>query len=58
MPPASLAPDIVEAIHDGRQSEDRTAKGLKQISPLPSDWDSQRRLLGMAREIRTYLRTV
>jgi hypothetical protein len=36
-----LAPDIVEAILDGRQEPDRTLSQL--LEPLPTDWQSQRR---------------
>ena len=58
MPQAFLAPDIVEASLDGRLPGELTAKSLKQLSPLPSDWESRRRLVGMAREIRPVLPTV
>lgn len=36
-----LAPDIVEAILDGKQEPDRTLSQL--LEPLPTDWQSQRR---------------
>ncbi|MGI6246627.1 MAG: hypothetical protein ACOYJQ_12770 [Pseudochelatococcus sp.] len=38
-----LAPDIVEAILDGKQSSDVTLKGL--MEPFPLDWRSQMALL-------------
>lgn len=46
LPLAFLALDIVEAIIEGRQPEGLTAERLKRLSPLPSDWDVQRRRLG------------
>ncbi len=48
MPLAFLAPDIVEAILDGRQSVELTAESLKRLPALPTDWDAQRRLLGFS----------
>lgn len=44
MPLAFLAPDIVEAIYDGRQPSDLKVKALS--SNLPLDWAAQRRALG------------
>ena len=44
---AYLAPDIVEAILDGRQPNNLTAKQLKRMTDLPLDWDGQRRALGI-----------
>ena len=35
-----LAPDIVEAILDGRQPAQLTMKGL--LVPFPQEWDKQR----------------
>lgn len=43
---AFLAPDIVEAILDGRQPVDITAQRLRRIGALPLAWDRQRRVLG------------
>ena len=43
---AFLAPDIVEAILDGRHPVDLTAYRLKRIHTLPYDWQAQRGLLG------------
>ena len=40
-----LAPDIVEAILDGKQSSDVTLKGL--MEPFPLDWRSQMALLSL-----------
>lgn len=39
-----LAPDIVEAILDGRQP--RTLELQSLLKPLPSDWATQRKVLG------------
>ena len=41
-----LAPDIVEAILDGRQPAALTAYGFSRMSTLPLDWTEQRRVLG------------
>jgi hypothetical protein len=43
---AFLAPDIVEAILDGRQPVDLTATRLRRLTELPACWAEQRRLLG------------
>jgi len=43
---ACLAPDIVEAILDGRQPVELSAEKLRRLPHLPADWESQRRLLG------------
>ena len=45
LPLAFLAPDIVEAILQGRQPVELTALRLKRIR-LPLSWAEQRRLLG------------
>jgi len=45
---AFLAPDIVEAILDGRQPADLTATRLRRLTNLPAAWSEQRRLLGFA----------
>jgi site-specific DNA recombinase len=42
-----LAPDIVTAIIDGRQSIELTARRLLRISDLPQDWVGQRLALGL-----------
>jgi len=46
LPLAFLAPDIVDAILDGRQPTDLTANRIKQALPLPLDWAKQRQVLG------------
>ena len=43
---AFLAPDIVEAVLDGRQPVELTAKRLLLREDLPLDWREQRRRLG------------
>ena len=43
-----LAPDITEAILDGRQPPDLTAEKLLEHSRLPLTWPDQRTLLGFA----------
>ena len=43
-----LAPDITEAILDGRQPPDLTAEKLLEHSRLPLAWPDQRTLLGFA----------
>lgn len=43
---AFLAPDIVDAILDGRQPVDLTTEKLRRLPQLPADWESQRHLLG------------
>ena len=45
LPLAFLAPDIVEAILDGRHPVDLTAVRLKRVR-LPLAWPEQRRVLG------------
>ena len=45
---AFLAPDIVEAILDGRQPAELTAKQLLLREDLPLEWREQRRRLGFA----------
>lgn len=47
LPLAFLAPDIVEAIIDGRQPAGMTITSLKRTDPLPMRWENQRALLGM-----------
>jgi hypothetical protein len=46
---AFLAPDIVEAILDGHQPVELTTETLRRLPRLPTDWESQRRLLGFVR---------
>ena len=46
LPLALLAPDIIEAILDGRQPTELTAVRLKRLRQLPLDWLQQRRHLG------------
>lgn len=43
---AFLAPDIAQAIVEGRQPPELTAERLMRIVPLPSDWEAQRKHLG------------
>ena len=45
---AFLAPDIVEAILDGRHPIDLTPTVLTRLGTLPGDWTAQRHLLGFA----------
>ena len=46
---ASLAPDVVTAIVNGRSPPQLTAKQLMRLSPhLPVDWAEQRQLLGFS----------
>jgi hypothetical protein len=46
IPFAFLAPDIVEAILNGRQPTELTAARLKRVRNLPVSWAEQRHLLG------------
>jgi len=48
LPLAFLAPDIVESIANGRQPIELTVERIKKLSPLPSHWEEQRRILGYA----------
>ena len=48
VPLAFLAPDIVEAILEGRQPVELTAARLKRMTNLPVSWAEQRRYLGFA----------
>ena len=43
---AFLAPDIIEAVLDGRQPVALTARYLKRLKPVPTSWSEQRRILG------------
>ena len=45
---AWLAPDIIEAILDGRQPAGVTASALMRDTRIPTDWQEQRRALGFA----------
>ncbi len=47
---AFLAPDITEAILNGRQPPDLNAERLVRCSRLPLAWDDQRRVLGFNRQ--------
>ncbi len=46
LPLAWLAPDITEAILEGRQPAALTAKALRDLPELPLAWSDQRRVLG------------
>ncbi|HEX9769613.1 MAG TPA: hypothetical protein VGA50_10600, partial [Kiloniellales bacterium] len=46
LPLAFLAPDILEAILEGRQPPELTARALMRLRSLPADWQAQRRRLG------------
>ena len=46
LPLAFLAPDLAEAILNGRQPETLTAGSLRRLPDLPLDWTEQRRALG------------
>ena len=47
LPLAFLAPDIVEAILDGRQPIDLNVEKIKKLSPIPADWNDQKLILGI-----------
>ena len=49
IPLAFLAPDIVEAIVQGRQPIEFTVGRLKRIGDLPVSWPEQRRVLQLTR---------
>ena len=51
LPLAFLAPDIVEAILEGRQPLALTARVLKRLKPLPLSWIEQRQILGFPSKI-------
>ena len=48
LPLVFLAPDVTEAILEGRQPIELTASKLKQLDPELLDWNAQRRALGFA----------
>ena len=48
IPLAFLAPDITEAILEGRQPIDLTLDRLLAAMPLPLAWNDQRTMLGFA----------
>ena len=50
VPLAFLAPDITQAILEGRQPPELTAERLTRLPNLPLQWDRQRLLLGFARD--------
>ncbi|MCG8512209.1 MAG: hypothetical protein MI741_23575, partial [Rhodospirillales bacterium] len=41
LPLVFLAPDIVEAIFEGRQPVELNVKRLRKLSPIPTDWNAQ-----------------
>ena len=43
---AYMAPDIIEAIVEGRQPPELTANTLVRLKNLPIDWPGQREALG------------
>jgi hypothetical protein len=47
-----LAPNIVSAILEGRQSGTLTRQKLARMTDLPLEWEAQRELLGFAAELR------
>jgi site-specific DNA recombinase len=51
LPLAFLAPDIVEAILDGRHPLNLTARDLKRLKPMPTSWANQRQILGFPAKI-------
>jgi site-specific DNA recombinase len=48
---AFLAPDIVEAIAEGRQPAELTAQRLLTRTILPAEWAAQKEALGIDREV-------
>jgi site-specific DNA recombinase len=46
LPLAFLAPDIIEAIVEGRQPVELTVRKLIRLKPFPALWVHQRRALG------------
>lgn len=44
---AYIAPDIVNAIHDGRQPRQVTARFLSRLGALPLAWRDQRKFQGL-----------
>ena len=49
LPLAFLAPDVVETIVAGKQPSGLTTLALRRASPVPSNWDAQRRALRVLR---------
>jgi site-specific DNA recombinase len=47
LPLAFMAPNIVEAVLDGRQPLEMTATSLRRVEQFPSDWTAQRDALGI-----------
>jgi len=48
LPLAFLAPEIVEAILDGRHPIDLNVEKLKKLSPIPANWNDQKQILGIS----------
>ncbi len=48
LPLAWLAPDIAQAILEGHQPVELTAKAMRDLPELPLDWSDQHRVLGFA----------
>ena len=42
-----LAPEIVEALMNGRQGVELTAEKMRQILPIPCSWREQRHQLNL-----------
>ena len=47
LPLAFLAPEIVEALMNGRQGVELTAEKMRQILPIPCSWSEQRHQLNL-----------
>jgi DNA invertase Pin-like site-specific DNA recombinase len=47
LPLAFLAPNIIRAIHNGRQPAELTVTSLKRLDPFPMRWDDQSTALGI-----------
>ena len=52
VPLSYLAPDITEAILDGRQPRDLTADKLLEHSRLPLGWHDQRTVLALPEPVQ------
>ena len=53
LPLAFLAPDITQAILDGRHPPGLTVTMLKRLDPFPVRWPDQRKALGFAEPARS-----